>query len=795
MKKISKILFALFVVFGLGFTLVGCSPKIVSGVVKAGTLENRVLRGEQLDTSSVVAIFRYSDKTTIEVEADDLTFSEVDTSTAGTKDLSISYDNFTFKVKIKVVVTEDEGVTITSMESELVKYFNANRAEKTNKQTEFMDKNQPIYVGDDNEFNFRINASGIDDDGNLVRNLQNVKTNIIVEKKAGDSFSLLDGDTLASYVSINKKENTFKFTEKSIGETFKISVEAINIDPEYDINGTKFSAQVQIMDGFNVYEAKELCVYDNYYKNDYALIKESLGLANVNVKGIVLQDDIKITKEDVATNLFYTKSHPNYSTASGLTNLEVDGTPIDDAGNGVYHRVFANNETFNFVGNYFTIDASEFPKMVVEGTSDLKKGVDTENGSFMTSHFSLFYNTDGSESTDKKSQLYMKNVYFKGNGALNGDVTNSGSIILMKNTRVNTNIYNTVTHFFYIGYFFQKGGNGNPYNGQYVVDSCKGYNSYQCLFYMSGAKHVLIKNSEYKGAGGPAIIGDHVEPNKDDREGGWPTKIDIVNSTIESVVSGQEPWFAAYGAGGVVQALAQLDGFFDGKQLPPTGKTIIAENETIGGQNVLRMNLMVLLKEKGAKISASRIGGYVRIFETEDDYERYYGLNEKDQAQTTFGLDLCTTGELADKAIKSKVTYIQSAKSGGYINEGYGKKGADGKLNVDASIVGTTKAIGIAQALKLENFDNLTLENQKLTLKAVFGKLNEQTLNAVYEGCVTQGAFEVIENWENLTLQQKVEQLNAQIDAFENISYAEGNFLNVYPQTGMGLLMQLYPAK
>lgn len=806
-KNILKYLCVIVLVVGFGFSLAACKPKVVAGYVKDGTLQTTVMKGEELDLSNVVVVVSFSDKATLEVSVDKLHIGQIDTSMSGVKQLPITYGGFTFYVPI-TVITDDEGVTVTSMVSELLSDYNANKSEKQNKQTEFNDRNQPLYVGDDNKFNFRINANGIDAEGNLVTNISKVRSNITVTEIASDGTRyLLEGDALNRLVAVDTDECTFDFTVQSIGKTFEISVSALNFDEDYDTSKRGFTATVEVVDGFNVYNARELSVYDNHNMG-YNEIKSSLGLRNTVVNGIVLQNDIKITREDVAPNLFYTKYHPNYSTASGLTNLEVSGTPIDDAGSGVYHRVFKNGEKFTFLGNYFSIDASAFPKMVVEGTTDLKKGVNTEKDQFMTSHFSLFYNTDGSETPSNTSNLDIKNVYFIGNGALNGDVVNSGAIIMMKTTRVNTNVYNTVTHNFYIGYFWQKGGiggAGNQNNGQYVVDNSKGYNSYQCLMYMSGANHVLITNSEFKGAGGPAIIADYVPPK--DEIVGWPTRIDVVDSTIESIVSGKEPWFAGYGVGKVVQALAGLDAFFDGSNLAATGKTIVAEKQTVNEDTVLRINMMVLMKERGAKPSSSRIPGYVRMFENMDDYETQYGLNGKTQANVVYGLDLdkgirmdpqtgtlsCDPDKKDDVANKAfgGVTYIESQASGGYINEGYGAK-KNG--NYDASIVGSTKAMGIAAALSIKDFNTKPLDQQKAILKGAMNQMAEANINAVYNGCITQGALDEIENFNNLALAEKRAAICAQIDAFSNVSYSEGNYLNVYANTGMGVLLQLYSA-
>ena len=122
MKKFAKIFTMIAICFVCAFGFVACGKNpIVSAVVKSGTLATAVVKGEQIDTSKVEVVLTYKDKTTKEVTAADLKFSDVDTSTTGEKDLTITYEkeNYSFVVKVKVVATEMDVNSIISLTSEL----------------------------------------------------------------------------------------------------------------------------------------------------------------------------------------------------------------------------------------------------------------------------------------------------------------------------------------------------------------------------------------------------------------------------------------------------------------------------------------------------------------------------------------------------------------------------------------------------------------------------------------------------------------------------------------------------
>ena len=183
MKKLTNILVSVVMMLCSIVILSAWKPKIESGYVKTGTLETMIVKGEELDTTKTIVVYTYSDSTTKEVGAQDLTFGEFDSTKVGTQGLKITYEDFSFTVDIKVVASEADVNSITSLESDLINDYNQNRLAQDNEQQEFNIPDAPLYVGDDNPFDFRIFATGIDSSGNLQTNLTKVRTNIVVKLK------------------------------------------------------------------------------------------------------------------------------------------------------------------------------------------------------------------------------------------------------------------------------------------------------------------------------------------------------------------------------------------------------------------------------------------------------------------------------------------------------------------------------------------------------------------------------------------------------------------------------------
>ena len=859
MKRVTKILVSVLAIMCFGFVLSACKPKIESAQVKNGTLETTIAKGEELDTSKTIVIVNYSDNSTKEVESKDLTFGEIDINIVGTQKLKITFEDYSFEVPIKVVATEADVSTITSLNSRLLNEFNANKSTQgaDNKEMEFLDRDQILMVGDDNPFNFRLFASGIDGAGVRRTNITRVSTNVKIEEKQGDTYTELTGDNLNSIVEIDTVNTTLDFKENAIGKTYRVTVSAVNVDEDYLEEGgatTSFTTELQVVDGYNVYNAKDLSLYDNVHSS-YDAIKPT----TQDVKALILQDNITITKDDVRKDAFWSESSPNYSgSLNNLTDQTVIGSPIDTDDDGIYHRTLADGETFNFLGNYFTIDAKNFPKMVLEFANP-DNGVNVKESGYMTAHLSLFYN-DALASNPNASTVNWSNIHFVGNGELNAKPENSGAIILSKAKVVNFNATNNITHYFYITNFFIYEEDLKADRGNNVLLNCKAFKSYQTLIYTWGVKNLKIVNCELRDAGGPVMIADHCKQDDNDTTGttGYTSSIDIIESILESKVTGKEPWFTVYGAGELFGQLTMADQLFTGID-PITGKpnglpqnpvTMTAGYANDNGTLVPKVNFVAVLKSGSNQgLTTKRIKGYIRVFETQSDYDKFYSVENPEK--TTYGLDM-TNSMVVDRVFNdpTESIYFESSKSGGYINSNVGTN-SDMTMQADglyAGIAAGMKEAGVTVTPTQEQFASLDFEQKKGAIAQMIQGISASGLpvankigflGQIYERAKNK-AFKEISGWDNALTQveidgeiarltalkenekeqSKIEKINARIEELNGLtalseaealewktthlvsavasiepdaSYADGKYSNIYIFNGMGAMIQMYP--
>ena len=670
MKKFSKMLVGILVCVMSAGLFIACSKVTITGAeVVRGTLDTTIMQNSELDTSGIKVRLTYSNRTTKTVDRADLQVGTIDTSTLGEKDLEITYNNeYTFITKINVVIGDEYVAGLSSLKSQLLIDFQDNKSSDGNSfETQFYDTERPLLAGNDNIFHFRINASGITEDGDLILGLHNVNTIITVEIIEDGTPNLLTGEDISEYMEINTQGAMFHFTDKAEGKEFKIKVEALKKHEDYDVADLSFTANIVVVEGYNVYNALDLSVYDNINTDGmWTTIKEDANLLGVTTNAIILQNKITITKDDVPAEYFWHESDDDYDTINALTDLTLAGSLKDRLAAGIYERGLESGDNFTFFGNYFEIDLSLFPRAIAEQDvlENNENIVNVEDESYMTSHIVVFYNDRkiGEQQIEEDTSIVWDSIYFVGNSALDHAPENSGGIMLMKCDTINFHAYNTVAHNFYNIYFFQHGQAGSR-AGNFVVDKCKGYNSYSTHMYLWGADNVLVINSEFKKAGGPAIIADHCHTKNSD--GGHPPHINIVASIIESKVTGKEPWFAIYGATSMVQMLAMFDDIYANPELPTT-KTIIAGK--VGDANdVPQMNIVLVTKSGEAQgLTNERIRGWSRMFDTVEDYEKYYGIDQVADTTKNHGLDMEGDNSVMNKAYGGYF-YLQANHSGHYI--------------------------------------------------------------------------------------------------------------------------------
>ena len=660
-KKIIYQIFSLLIIMFV-FAIFGCTAKISDISIKSGSIDTIIVKNSEILTDNFEATVTYSDDTTKIITSKDVVFGDIDTSTTGEKILTITYDNFTKNIKIKVVESTADVVSVSMFNSLIKEDYLNNKKEQVNKQEEFMVLDQPYCVGDDNLFNFRINAKGVDKSGE-IQTLDKVRTNIKVELESNGEYTELNNEELNQYVTINTEDTTFDFTESAVGKTFKITVTAVNFDEDYFDNAPYFDMEIKVVDGYNVYNATDLSVLDNsglYGWND--IKSQELQAISNNINGVLLHDNIRITDEDIPSGLKYNATEAA-AISQVVTNQEIVGSIKDSSSYQVYNRLLNNNQEFQFIGNYYQLDFSEVSKIVVQDNK--KDGIivdeteDHKNEKAITVHTSLirFKPKQGNLTYPKVS---VNNISFKGNGKRSNRAIESGGLILIKSEGTKFTANNNIYQDTLIGYFFENftGDNNNvtaenDQSAYYIINS-KGYNCYNSLVYLFGAKDVIIEDSELIGAGGPVMIVDHVDNNENDGTGGYPTNVSIINSKLESFVTGAEPWFATFeGAKSLADSLKTADNLLYGQVPEAVRPTFLVDKDDIEDM----MNMLCVAKSSSAEgLTTSIIRSKVTIYESREDYEAQ--INDGDRS---YGL---VFGNIIPE--KTEYNYFQSNKTGAY---------------------------------------------------------------------------------------------------------------------------------
>lgn len=504
----------------------------------------------------------------------------------------------------------------------------SNKSEKTNKQEEFVNRTNPYYVGDDNAFNIKPTVLYVDNN-KLPVSKEDTSFNITLEVKNNNVFNKVE-DVNQYLDSIDKISCELNFNEDAIGKTFRISVVPTDA-PANLITKFTHTLEVVIVDGFNVYNAKEL----GYFNNNLTATKDAwtnfMSENNLNYKGeiksLVLQNNISITKDDIPSYFMYSAKDlkDNYDINETSPMYKKYLGSLKDQYEGIYHRNFQDkDETFSLYGNYFTLDVSALPLVKLESG---RKPTAGENDK-VVSHTTLFKTKNINE--DNNQYIFnISDLTILGNASRKDDTTLSGGLIFHKSGHMVTNFNNVISRCWFITNFAEYK------KAKYVINNSKEYDNFNSFIYNWGG-NIEINNSEMTGTGGPIIIQDHVRPNQEDTHIG---KSVINNSKLENWVAGTEGWFDLFNVSTLTGQVVGLDLMFNNY-----GKTY-TRNKTEGTSTFKQFNLICVNKSGGdAGISSEKISGSITINNKTMDYGEtdpmfgalYNGVNSQNASAPIF---------------------------------------------------------------------------------------------------------------------------------------------------------------
>ena len=522
-----------------------------------------------------------------------------------------------------------------------------NKGEQTNKEEEFKELNKPHIVGTENALIVLPSLTIVDEDAYDYDN----ETGSI-EKWNHDfkyTVSKIEGSEKtaapeADYVIENNREGKIKFSESAIGNNYEIKVTAGGLTSTVEARpSASVSYEVSVVKGYNVYNAKELGYIDqrhgdgpdvqDWKAGDVAgfrpmwdAFKVANGLrADYNPDCLILQDNIKVTKDDIPSTFFYTADelkNANDSKAVGSMKDTCElylycGLNSQSANQYEYNM----NNTLKFYGNYFTIDFSAFPLV------KRAWGEKTEEGK-VVSHATAFRCQYGS--------LDFSDIKLLGNSKraiTEADTVNAGGLIMFKLTNFSKVVAttNVISRQCFITYMGQEASNENPNILTFNIKNCKAYDSYNShLYNYCGLVNAI--NSDFGMCGGPVLIADHGKfsdaegPETFDAQtltykvnGSAPVSI-FTDCTFNNYVAGTEAWFTQMGATGLVPKIKAMSDLY-----APYGMTFAVDQNhkplivsSASPDAISMFNFIALNKVSGESLSAVQApaSGTVRIIKT-----------------------------------------------------------------------------------------------------------------------------------------------------------------------------------
>ena len=598
MKKITKIMMLL-VMFLAGFsTIVGCGkgPQIESISVKSG-LTTTYLKGDEPSFDDLKVKVVYDDGTEETIDKEDLTIGEFSTDTVGIHDVKISYKGTEFTVKIKVTNNKDEVYDILAVENNkhFVQYESAlNPAAGADEESIFDNREQSeanMYkVGLDNPFVYNMNLTALDTEGEYVEGLETTKTVTTVYMKdtfEATTYDKVEDADVATYVEIDDLNSSYQFKEAAKNKFFKLEIRPFYLKESQLANAAAFTKTItfKVVEGYNVTNAKQLGIlynvnetveytYDNNSKPDtnlYNAWTEFLTANNItrkdDVKAIILHNDITVTGADVpsvyladpanletpvhaSNNAEPTNENALYTDAQGNKKvLEENFTSDKCDGSNVYCHNVVDGQTFEIHGNFFTLDV-DLPTVDTDllpnygSTTSLFRFVSTYSA--VENETTTLANNETAVAASARTFVNINNLNSIGN-APRTDSTNTennatsaqmGGLIFVKAPAVTLNVNNSIVKAYLINFYIER--RLSTIN----LNDVKSYDAYQSIVYGYNGGNMTINSSNLERAGGPVILVATDDNNPAEK---MVTKIEAsTDSTLESLVSGREPWFAIY---------------------------------------------------------------------------------------------------------------------------------------------------------------------------------------------------------------------------------------------------------
>lgn len=600
MKKLFSAILLCVCTLCFGIVLTACKEaKPVELSIKKNSVETVVEVNKPYDYSTLVVVVKFDDNSTKEVKKNnEMEITAIDVTTVGTKTLTVKYLEFTASIEVEVVEDLETARSVIGLEKPLtISAYQTTIAEEESKYS-FKDTTRSYKVGDDNPFIFKPIITAMTSSGEIIQ-LDNTPCKLSLEKKAGNAFEAVDD--LTNVATFDNATFGIKFDESVIGNTYKITISSI-VKPSL-----KTSAIVEVVDGYNVHNTKELSVLNNNANtaNIWSEFKTANNIPqNINPNAVVLHNSLTITMNDIPAGYIYGES-------DGVLN----GSLRD--WKSIYSRNTAENASFVLYGNYFTIDASEVKLVNIEE----HKKQDPSYGNTCHSALIAFGGDNNDHPTNKQGNNRVDSLKLIGNANRSENTKNAGGLLMILNSSENFVADNTVSMSFLTNLVTHQ--NGNNWENSSTISNSKWYDSFSIMAYYYGQRNNHIVDSILVGSGGPVLNLVHVDPNSN--ENARYSDMVIKNSQVETWVNGYEAWFAYNEATSIATNLFALNRLFTQTSEAVKNAGIISKGKSF--QKEGKANLIGLISANDPLGNPVSIKGEIIVKDSADNIIMTYSMN------------------------------------------------------------------------------------------------------------------------------------------------------------------------
>ena len=503
-------------------------------------------------------------------------------------------------------------------------------------------------------------------------------SSVKIADQEGNELSLDDYfDSAAKEALLTKGEINFR---DDIEEGKPLKVILTFVAPETS-DTADLTYKVTIVPGaYNVTEAKELVLFDNYHDDESYLEmkREFLGeeaTASTSFDDLIIFNDITIAKDDIPSCMIWSEADKQAkpSVYGSLKDWEFIYEHEADPEGGL-------NQEFGIYGNYNTISLGEdFPYVVTEQRNGTAATLPGNDETAISTHATLFGN-DQSRTTETMSATYnFEDLGLYGNQGVGtsqivdwkltpdnpDDDTIGGGILFYKNTS-NTVFKNcSIRHFFTV---FVNTGAGNIETLKQVSDrptidvvDTRMSDCFSSMLFNYSDTVINVTGSVLENAGGFLFIDQAIPTKADPTESDWGNLgedikyikgSDIIidaETKMQNWVTGDGGWFDVYNLGALFQS--QIKPLIS-DPLHSAGKTLFKNVE--GAERINCIGLMMNTDMESAGILQPGMRGIVKIGDTEyinpeggkEEFEQALSAllaNPSDQAALSNAISVLTT--------------------------------------------------------------------------------------------------------------------------------------------------------